>query len=215
MPGTPLKLNASTKLLFIGDSITDCGRREDPEAVGDGYVRLVRDWLRAADPANAPASVINMGVSGNKVTDLQKRWQRDVIDQGPDVVSVMIGINDVWHGLAPDRAGVDIETYLRTYREILMELRARCPACRLILCEPTVISPPAPAPGNEKLEPYVRAVNDLAADFVADFVVKVHDVFRSAERLRPEIEWTTDGVHPTSAGHALIARTWLSTTGLV
>ena len=216
-PGpTPLKLNASTKLLFIGDSITDCGRREDaPEAVGDGYVRRIRDWLRAADPANAPAAVVNMGISGNKVTDLQKRWQRDVIDQAPDVVSVMIGINDVWHGLVPERAGVDVETFLRTYRQLLMELRARCPACRLVLCEPTVISPPAPAEGNETLRPYVRAVNDLAADFVADFVVKTHETFRNTERVRPDIAWTSDGVHPTSSGHALIARTWLATAGLL
>src|SRR3989442_15766615 len=107
----PLNLNASTRLLFIGDSITDCGRREDPEAVGSGFVRGIRDWLRAADPANAPI-VINHGVSGNKITDLQKRWQRDVIDQAPDVVSVMIGINDVWHGLVPRSAGVDPETFL-------------------------------------------------------------------------------------------------------
>ena len=182
--------------------------------MGTGYVRRVRDWLRAADPANAPI-VINQGISGNKVTDLQMRWQRDVIDQTPDVVSVMIGINDVWHGLAPDRAGVDIETFIRTYRTILMELRARCAACRLVLCEPTVISPPAPEQGNELLRPYVRAVNDLAADFVADAVVKTHDVFRSAERIRTDIAWTTDGVHPTSTGHALIARTWLATAGLL
>ena len=214
MPPSNLNLNASTRLLFIGDSITDCGRREDAEAVGNGYVRLVRDALRASDPANAPI-VINMGISGNKITDLQKRWQRDVIEQSPDVLSVMIGINDVWHGLVPDRAGVDAETFLRTYRQILMELRARRPACRLVLCEPTVISPPAPAEGNEKLRPYVRAVNDLAADFVADVVVKTHETFRNAERVRPDIAWTTDGVHPTSSGHGLIARTWLATAGLL
>jgi lysophospholipase L1-like esterase len=210
----PLNLNASTKLLFIGDSITDCGRREEAEGVGSGYVRMVRDWLRAADPASGPV-VINQGISGNKVTDLQTRWQRDVIDPAPDVVSVMIGINDVWHGLPPRSAGVDPETFLGTYRHILMELRARCPACRLVLCEPTIISPPAPAGGNEKLGPYVRAVNDLAQDFVADAVVKLHHVFRSAERVRPDIAWTTDGVHPTSAGHALIARTWLAAMGLL
>ena len=210
-----LNLNASTKLLFIGDSITDVGRREDAaEGVGSGYVRRVRDWLRARDPAIAPL-VINQGISGNKITDLQKRWQRDVIDQAPDVVSVMIGVNDVWHGLIDGRSGVDIETFIRTYRQILMELRARRPACRLVLCEPSVISPPAPEQGNEKLEPYVRAVNDLAQDFVADAIVRLHDVFRAAERARPDIAWTTDGVHPTSTGHALIARTWLAATGLL
>lgn len=211
----PLNFNAQSRLLFIGDSITDCGRREDQaEAIGTGYVRRVRDWLRARDPVNAP-SVVNMGISGNKVTDLQNRWQRDVLDHKPDVISVMIGINDVWHGLVPERAGVEIDAFIRTYRQILMELRARCPSCRLILCEPSVISPPAPPEGNERLQPYVRAVNDLANDFVAEAVVRLHGVFRDAEQKRPDIAWTTDGVHPTSSGHALIARTWLSTIGML
>jgi lysophospholipase L1-like esterase len=210
-----LNLTAETTLLFIGDSITDCNRREDPEKVGTGYVRLVRDWLAARDPATAPR-VINVGVSGNKVPDLKKRWERDVIGHQPDVVSVMIGINDVWHGLNPPPAvGVDIETFISTYREILMELRGRRPGCRLVLCEPTVISPPAPAQGNDALQPYVRAVNDLAKDFVADAVVPTHETFRRAEQQRRDIDWTTDGVHPTSAGHTLIARTWLTAVGLV
>lgn len=209
-----LLLGRETRLLFIGDSITDCGRREDPESIGGGYVRLVRDWLAARDPSAAPI-VINRGIGGNKVTDLKKRWERDVIDEAPDVVSVMIGINDVWHGLVSDREGVDIETFIATYREILMELRARRPACRLVLCEPTIISPPAPREGNERLVPYVGAVNQLAQDFLADAVVPLHDRFRAAERNRADIAWTTDGVHPTSSGHALIARAWLETLNLL
>jgi acyl-CoA thioesterase-1 len=204
-----LSFSGDTKLLFIGDSITDCGRQQDPEHIGSGYVRQIRDLLSARDPGTAPR-VINRGISGNKVTDLKARWERDVINEAPDVVSIMIGINDVWHAFMDGVGGVDIETYIRTYREILMELRARRSHCRLVLCEPTVISPPAPAEGNERLQPYVRAVNDLAQDVLAEAVVRIHDVFRRAERSRPDIAWTTDGVHPTSTGHALIARTWLS-----
>jgi len=210
----PLLLNAKTKLLFIGDSITDCGRREDHEHIGDGYVRLIRDWLAARDPQNGPA-VMNMGISGNKVTDLAGRWARDVIEQRPDVLSVMIGINDVWHGLVPDRDGVDVNTFTDTYRQILTELRAQLPACRLILCEPTIISPPSPREGNERLQPYIRAVNDLAQHLLADVTVHLHEVFRTAERMRRDIEWTTDGVHPTPIGHALIAREWLRATDLL
>jgi acyl-CoA thioesterase-1 len=210
-----LNLTAETTLLFVGDSITDAGRRDDPERLGIGYVRLIRDWLRARDPATAPR-VINVGISGNKVPDLKARWDRDVIGNSPDIVSVMIGINDVWHGLNPAWApGVEIETYITTYREILMELRGRRPGCRLVLCEPSVISPPAHENGNEPLRPYVAAVNQLAADFVADAVVPLHETFRQAERVGPDIHWTTDGVHPTSTGHALIARTWLNTVGLL
>ncbi|MEO6437488.1 MAG: SGNH/GDSL hydrolase family protein [Tepidisphaeraceae bacterium] len=209
-----LTFNAGSRLLFIGDSITDCGRRDDPQGVGEGYVLLVRDWLRSREPTAAPV-VMNRGISGNKVTDLKTRWERDVIADAPDVVSVMIGINDVWHGFAPDGASVEIDAFRSTYREILMELRARRPGCRLVLCEPTIISPPAPQEGNDALRPYVRVVNDLAQDLLADAVVRLHDVFRDAERTRPDIDWTTDGVHPTSTGHALIARTWLAATELL
>src|SRR5690348_8852462 len=93
-----LSISRQTKLLFIGDSITDCGRATDKDQLGSGYVRRVRDWLLAEDPVNCPA-VINTGISGNRIVHLAKRWQRDVLDHKPDVVSIMIGINDVWHAL--------------------------------------------------------------------------------------------------------------------
>src|SRR4051812_37101547 len=180
----PLQFTSQSTLLFIGDSITDCGWGDDPEKIGLGYVRMIRDWLRARDPANAPA-VINRGISGNKVPDLAARWERDVIALSPDVVSIMIGINDVWHGLNPAwRPGVGIDQFITTYRQILMELRGRLPACRLVLCEPTVISPPAPVEGNEALKPYIVGVNQLGESFVADAIVRVHEVFRRAEIAR-------------------------------
>src|SRR5688500_11041895 len=96
-----LKFTRETKLLFIGDSITDAGWQGDREALGAGYVRLIHDLLLARDPAAAP-NVINRGISGNKITDLAARWQRDVIALDPDMLSVMIGINDVWHDLVPE-----------------------------------------------------------------------------------------------------------------
>jgi lysophospholipase L1-like esterase len=207
-----LVFNARSKLLFIGDSITDCGRRDDAEQVGNGYVRMIRDWLAAKDPANAPV-VINRGISGNKIPDLEKRWQRDVLDERPDVLSIYIGINDVWHGLAPNRAGCEIDDYLRGYQSILSQTQQALPSCDIILCEPSVIWPPAPAEGNERLAPYVRAVHELAGQFKVDCVIPLHSAFNAARDARPDIPWTRDGVHPTSFGHTLIARTWLATTG--
>src|ERR1700712_5153447 len=94
----PLDLQPGQTYLFIGDSITDVGRRDEPEGLGNGYVRLIRDYLYAKDPVKAPR-VINTGISGNRVTHLQKRWKEDVLDHAPDVVSIKIGINDVWHNL--------------------------------------------------------------------------------------------------------------------
>lgn len=209
-----LSLTAGTKLLFIGDSITDCDRRKDPEEVGHGYVRMVRDWLRAAAPAEAPV-VLNRGVSGNKIPDLQKRWERDVLEMSPDVLSVFVGINDVWHGLVPDRAGCAIDDYVAGYRDVLGRTRRRLPACKLVLCEPSVLWLKEPAGANEKLGPYVAAVHELAAEFSAVAVVPLHEAFNAAGAARADIAWTTDGVHPTSSGHALIAREWMRATGVL
>ncbi len=209
-----LSVSRETKLLFIGDSITDCGRTTDADHLGSGYVRRIRDLLAAKDPSNCPA-VINTGISGNRVTHLAARWDRDVIAHSPDIVSIMIGINDVWHGLDGKSDGVGIDEYIATYRKLIGSLRAALPKTKLVLCEPTVICPPSPAEGNERLQPYVRAVNDLGKSLGADVIVPTHGTFRRAQEQRPDLEWTTDGVHPASAGHMLIATTWLGATGLL
>jgi acyl-CoA thioesterase I len=208
-----ISFKSGSRLLFIGDSITDCGRREDREEMGSGYPRLIRDWLTAKDPTDAP-HVINRGISGNKVTDLADRWTSDVIAEKPDVVSVKVGINDVWHGLAPRTAGVPIGDFVATYRRLLTETQKALPNIGLVLCQPSVIWHPAPAEGNETLKPYIAAVNELAKEFRAT-LVPLHEAFTRAARLRPDIKWTPDGVHPSSPGHMLIARTWLVATGLI
>lgn len=209
----PIRLNPKTRFVLIGDSITDCGRGGDPEGLGWGYVRLIRDYLRAKDPAHAP-EVLNRGVSGNKVTNLRDRWTKDVLDLAPNVLSVMIGINDVWHGLNPGGTGVDLDTYRKTYADLLAQVKDKHPACTIVLCEPTVISPPANAKGNETLKPYVAAVRELAEQQKA-ILVPLHEVFLDAATARPDIDWHTDGVHPTSSGHMLIARQWLEATELL
>lgn len=208
----PLTFTSTTRLLFIGDSITDCDRRKDPEEVGKGYVRLVRDYLLAKKPAVAPV-VLNTGISGNKVPDLEKRWQRDVIDLKPDVLSIFIGINDVWHGLVPDREGTTIDRYTSGLHDLLKQTRDRFPDIKLVLCEPSVLWLPEPPNANDLLGPYIKAVHELARDFAAECVVPMHGAFESARKQRDGVQWTTDGVHPTSIGHMLIARTWLETTG--
>jgi acyl-CoA thioesterase I len=209
----PIRLNPKSKFVIIGDSITDCGRGGEPEGLGSGYVRLIRDYLRAKDPSHAP-EVVNRGISGNKVTNLRDRWQKDVIDLAPSVLSIMIGINDVWHGLNPGGTGVDLPTYRKVYAELLGQVMEKHPQCTIVLCEPTVISPPAHAKGNETLKPYVNAVRELAVEQKA-ILVPLHEVFLDAAKARPDIDWATDGVHPTSGGHMLIARQWLEATELL
>jgi lysophospholipase L1-like esterase len=211
-----IPLTRATRLLFIGDSITDCDRRSDPEHVGHGYARLVRDHLCAATPKDAPL-VINRGISGNKITDLQKRWQRDVIDERPDVLSIFIGINDVWHGLFPGRDGTTIDAFRAGYRDILTRTRDALSDCAVVLCEPTVIGAQVHADANDRLGPYVVAVHEMAGEFagLVRAIVPLHIAFLVAGDARPDIAWTSDGVHPTSTGHMLIARAWLAATELL
>lgn len=207
----PVTFDSRTKLLFAGDSITDAGRLQDPEGIGFGYVRLIRDYLRANKPQTAP-QVMNVGISGNKVTDLADRWERDVLRQTPDVLSIMIGVNDVWHGLQDAHAGTPVEEFRRIYGQILQQVRDRLGDCAIVLSEPTVIDSPVHANGKELLAPYVKAVRELGDQFNAVAIIPIHSAFVMAMKARPDIQWTTDGVHPTSTGHMLIARAWLETT---
>jgi lysophospholipase L1-like esterase len=206
-----VSFTARTRLLFIGDSITDCDRASDPEHLGSGYVRLIRDYLVAKLPRLAP-QVINMGIGGNKITDLAERWMRDVIEQRPDVLSIKVGINDAWYGLPGDNRGVPVEQYRAIYCDLIERTRTMLPSCHLVLCEPTVIGPPAHPNGNPYVSPYVEVVREVGQQFSVDGIVPLHSAFITAQRERPQIAWTTDGVHPTSAGHMLIARVWLEVT---
>lgn len=209
-----IHLTSRSTALFIGDSITDCGRKTDEDKLGHGYVRLIRDWLAARDPAQCPR-IINVGTSGNKIPDLRKRWDRDVIDHRPDLVSVMIGINDVWHGLPPRSEGCPVDRFIEGYQDILGRLSKALPQCAIVLCEPSVIDPPQDASANGVLQPYVQAVHAMGREFGAHCIVPTHGAFVAARNARPEMAWTTDGVHPTPLGHMLIARTWLAATELL
>ena len=205
-------LDRHTRVLFIGDSITDCDRRPDPSGLGAGYVRQIADRLAAADPPRSP-TVLNRGVSGDRVPHLERRWQRDALDLQPDVLSVFIGINDVWHGLVAGREGSPLPEYVAGYRRILSAARGALRGLELVLCEPSCLLLPDVPGANDKLRPYVQAVHDLAVEFDAAAVVPLFAAFEAAHAARPDLAWTTDGVHPTSTGHALIAHAWLKAVG--
>ena len=209
-----LPLSRDSRWIFVGDSITDSGRRQCPESLGSGYVRDVRDWLRASLPAQAP-QIINKGISGSTMSDLRRRWEEDVIADNPQLVSILIGINDVLHGLGGRNAGTSIESYRENYADILGRLKHAFPQVAIVLCEPTAIWPPAPAAGNEILKPFVEAVQHAAIEFGAQSVVPLHRTFEKAVSERPDIDWLSDGVHPSSSGHMLIARSWLACLGLL
>ncbi|ARK30860.1 SGNH/GDSL hydrolase family protein [Halalkalibacter krulwichiae] len=195
------------KILFIGDSITDCGRLEDQEGLGTGYVRLVRDYLLASYPA-IPFQFVNVGISGNRITDLVARWQEDVLNHKPDFVSISIGINDVWRQLdRPDLEQVTPELFKSHYIDLVTKVQEQTNA-KIILMEPTIIGEQIDSTGNKLLIDYVKIVNELADHFKAT-VIPTHQAFIIFLQSGSTHQLTTDSVHMSSIGNMLMAKTWL------
>ncbi|SDC64394.1 Lysophospholipase L1 [Pelagirhabdus alkalitolerans] len=197
------------KWLFIGDSITEAGRFEDVEGLGDNYVRMIRDQFAIRKTSPVP-TFVNKGISGNRITDLANRWQEDVLDENPDLLSISIGVNDVWRQL--DQPGMDQVTPLRfesIYRDLLNQTVASTNA-RIVLMEPTVIEEKRDSEGNIKLVDYVEIVQKLATEYDCQ-LVRTHRAFLTYLENKRSLPLTTDGVHMTSTGNALMANTWLDT----
>ncbi len=200
-------------VLFQGDSITDAGRdRGDPNALGSGYAMIAAGWLSAAHPKSG-IRFMNRGVSGDRVKDLRARWHRDCLELKPDWVSVMIGINDCWRRYdSGDSTGA--EDFENAYREILGEVK-KGPGSKVILMEPFVVPVTEEQKRwHEDLDPKTEAVRRLAKEFGAR-LIPLGRIMAEACRARPSSFWAGDGVHPTPAGHALIARAWLKTAGAI
>jgi lysophospholipase L1-like esterase len=199
------------KVLFIGDSITGAGRENDPNGLGYGYVSIIATLVTAAYPERK-IHFVNKGISGNRVVELRVRWDEDVIDQKPDWVSISIGINDVWRKFdGHPQMAVSLNNFITVYRT-LIEDTLRFTRAELILMETSVIGEDLDNHPNSVLSPYNEAIRAFARDYNA-ILVPVNRAFRRAILSRPGFRWTTDGVHPNSYGHTLIAITWLRSLG--
>ncbi|GGJ12174.1 lipase [Alicyclobacillus cellulosilyticus] len=206
-----LRIENESLVLFQGDSITDCGRRRDqPDDLGFGYAALVAAWFTARYPEKR-VRFLNRGISGNRVRDLQARWREDCIDLRPDWVSILIGINDTWRRY--DRSDpTSVEAFAAGYRDILRRTREELGA-NLILLEPFVLPVPEDRKQwREDLDPKIHAVRELAREFGALYV-PLDGLFAQASAGTDPALWAPDGVHPSLAGHALIARAWLLAVG--
>lgn len=194
-------------VLFQGDSITDGGRdRLVEEDLGFGYVSLAVSWFQALYP-ELQVRFLNRGVSGDRAVDLEERWQRDCLDLQPGWLSIMIGINDTWRRY-DNNDPTTAEAYAKTYRALLEQATSRLNV-RLILCEPFVLPIPEDRePWREDLDPKITAVRKLAREYGAIYV-PFDGLFAQAATRREPAFWTRDGVHPTRAGHALMAQNWL------
>ncbi|TDB77000.1 SGNH/GDSL hydrolase family protein [Micromonospora sp. KC721] len=193
------------RVLFIGDSITDADRdRTDGADLGHGYAMMAAAWFTAAQPAHR-VTFLNRGIGGDRVRDLRARWDDDCLALAPQVVSVLIGINDTWRRYDHDDP-TGVEEFERDYRHVLTVTRDRLDAA-LILMEPFLIPlDDKQRAWREDLDPKVEVVRRLAADFDATLVA-VDAAFAAADT--DDRVWTDDGVHLTPSGHALLAQHWL------
>ncbi len=207
-------LAANDVVLFQGDSITDAGRSRETASkpnlqagLGSGYA-----WLAGAellvDYPDANLSIYNRGISGNKVHQLAERWQVECLDIKPNVLSILIGVNDFWHALNGNYKGT-VEIYEKDYRELLKRTSKALPKTKIIICEPFVLRCGAV---NDKWFPefdkYRAASKKLADEFKASFV-PFQTIFDRALNYAPPAHWAGDGVHPSSSGASLMAHHWL------
>ena len=206
-------------ILFQGDSITDCGRNREAAGtpndlcgLGQGYAMMAAAELLSTRPTDG-LRVFNRGISGNRVVDLYARIQGDILNLKPDVLSILIGVNDTWHGKNPDWSnGVAIPKYERIYRDLLSEVREALPNVKFVLCEPFVLRCGVVRDDwVEEIDERRAVVAKLAKEFGA-VLVPFQSMFDDAVKLAPPEYWAADGVHPSAAGHLLMAKCWLDKT---
>ncbi|MBR4058977.1 MAG: SGNH/GDSL hydrolase family protein [Lachnospiraceae bacterium] len=203
-------------ILFFGDSITDTSRsRENDSNFGMGYPTLVKGELTFDYPNQY--ILYNRGISGNRVVDLYARIKQDAINLKPDVMSILIGVNDVWHEFSRQN-GVDADKYFKVYSMLIEEIKEALPDVKIMILEPFVLEgvnteDTETCPNKWKLfstEVKKRAVKskEIAEKYNLPFI-SLQDKFDEVAKLAPNNYWLYDGVHPTTAGHELIKREWM------
>lgn len=199
---------AGQHVLFIGDSITDCGRRDVAAPYGNGYMSLVRAFVTAGHP-ELGLRWTNRGIGGDTVRHLDRRWSADVLDERPDWLSVKIGINDVWrHFDAYDPGGaVPIDEYEETLARLLRAAVDHT-GCRLILADPYVIEPDRSEAQRAMTDRYGEVVARLAAETGAVHV-RTQAAFDRVLESTGAGDWAEDRIHPNLPGHAVIADAFL------
>ncbi len=204
------------KILFYGDSITDAGRcREEDfknESYGNGYVKYVVNALLQSGYARK--NLLNRGISGNRVVDLYARIKSDCWNLQPDFISILIGVNDVWHEIAR-KNGVEIDRFEKVYRMLIEDTKAKLPNTKLLLCEPFILPGEATSCTQEVWEQfqavyqYAAVVKKLAKEYDLPFLPLQETLSKAAESVGAAT-LLKDGVHPAEAGAKLIASEWLS-----
>ncbi len=213
------KIKKGATLLFQGDSITDMkwgrNQRDRNHYLGHSYVYLIASRLHT-DMPEAKLNFLNRGMSGHTVANLKARWQKDAIDLKPDVLSILIGVNDVGRAMR-SKNGVDLAAFEADYQSLLTQSRKANPALKIVLLEPFVLPVTRLKEKTawdawrgqiDKLRPIVAK---LASEHKA-LLLKTQEIFDAAAKRADASHWIWDGVHPLPQGHELIARNWIEET---
>lgn len=191
--------------VFIGDSVTDCGRDIEPP-YGDGYVYNI------AQSHALNGQIINVGTSGHRLVDLGKRWQADVLDHKPSLVSIAIGINDTWRRY-DDNDPTTTEDFRDRYKRLLTQTKYLCNP-QFVLCEPFLLSVREDMnEWREDLDPKIEVIHAMAKEFNA-VLVPFDSYLNNLAATTPMVQIAEDGIHPTAFGHTELAKLWIKSVGL-
>lgn len=215
-----VKIAKDQTVLFQGDSITDARRDRrvqaqpnDGRAMGFGYPMLIGCELLRDHPAKS-LKVFNRGISGNKVPDLDARWDQDCLDLKPDVLSILIGVNDIWHKLAGRYDGT-VDDYQQGFAALLARTRRALPKTKIVVCEPFVLRCGAVSdkwfPEFEQRREAAKVVASEAGTIWVPFQTMFDEAVAAGTQ---PAWWAGDGVHPSMAGHALMTQTWRKVVGV-
>lgn len=201
-------------ILFLGDSITDGGRlRQDPRNLGTGYPAYVAARLGLSYPE--AFTFYNRGIAGNHVVDVYARIKKDAVNLQPDYMSLLVGVNDVWHELDFD-AGVDAVKFKKVYSMLLEEILEELPRVKLLLIEPFVLKGSATEKYYEEFRQGVKVRAEIVRNLAQEYKLPCLSLQKELDSLKEQASegyWLYDGAHPTIYFHQYIADKWIEWFG--
>jgi lysophospholipase L1-like esterase len=212
-----MNIKTGEKILFIGDSITDCNRRTTEAPLGDGYVQLFANMLTIRQP-EIKIDIINKGISGDTASGLRNRWHDDVIHNHPDFLSIKVGINDLHRTLEESPEAVPPEEFKKAYNTILARTKSELPNCKILLIDPFFISAEKSSLSFRNtvlnfLPEYLQIVHEMSEKFNT-LLIKTHDKFQQLLKYNETDRFCPEPVHPNLTGHMVIAEAVYNTLKL-
>ncbi len=206
-------INNSDKILFQGDSITDMRRSRGINVshnLGHGYVYIIASYL-ALHHYDKKLSFLNRGIAQDKIEEIAKRWKDDTLDLEPNILSILAGINNIV-SIVNNKATTSLVDFSNIYTKLLSDFKIKSPDSKIIICEPFAL------PVDKRIQDWTKRkqtlnethdiLKNIAKQFDAQYI-QLQSVFEQASKIQPYQYWLYDGTHPSPAGHALIAQTWL------